>query len=130
MSQIVVPKLSKADLAKSFEQRLHSEVREVAQVHTRTAIETLVHLMKDEATPPGVRRQSAIDVLSQGWGRPDSRTDSGGDKGTARGLTVNILKLSSGMTERIDATSEDAKAIIEAVDVAAAVEEATKEIMP
>ena len=130
MKNAIVPKLTKAELGKTFEQRLHSEVREVAQEYTKEAIETLVTLMKGKDTPPGVRRQSAIDVLAQGWGRPDSRTDGGGDRGTARGLTVNILKLSTGVKESFDATSSEAETIIEAIDVATAIEAATKETSP
>lgn len=123
----VVPKLSKADLAKTFESRLHSEVREVAQKHTGLAINTLVELMKDDDTPPGVRRQSAIDVLSQGWGRPDSRTDAGGDKGTARGLTVNILKLSTGMVEKVISGADEADDVAEALQLAESIDAATRD---
>lgn len=100
----------------SYEKGGKAGVRELARAHTREAIKTLVRLMKAQKTPAGVKRQCATDILSQGWGRPDARGD-GGDVGS-KGLTINILKLSTGVVEQIVASNEEMSDVIEAVDVA------------
>lgn len=100
----------------NYEKGEKAGVRELARTHTRAAIQMLVKLMKAPKTPAGVKRQCATDILSQGWGRPDARGD-GGDVGS-KGLTINILKLSTGVVEQIVATNDEMNDVIEAVDVA------------
>lgn len=89
-------------IAKAYEKAEKDEVRELARQHTKAAMNTLVRLMKAPKTPANVKRQCAMDILSQGWGRPDSRADSGGITAEARGLVINILKLSTNTVERIE----------------------------
>lgn len=103
---------------------LHAQVRELAQAHTEAAIATLASIMKNKKNAPNVRRQCAVDILNQGWGRPDSRTGEGGDKGTQRGLTINILKMRTGKT--VKALDTGAELDLEAVagEARAAIHEA------
>jgi hypothetical protein len=105
-------------LAKAYTSADKEQVRDLARSHTDSAIKTLVKLMKAPKTPAGVKRQCAMDILSQGWGRPDSRSDSGGITAEARGLVVNILKLSTNTVETTISDREDAIDIAEAVDMA------------
>jgi hypothetical protein len=102
---------------KAYEAAEREEVRDLARQHTKSAVNTLVRLMKAPKTPPGVKRQCAMDILSQGWGRPDSRADSGGVMAQARGLTINILKLSTNTVEQLS-NNDDAIDVVEATDVA------------
>jgi hypothetical protein len=117
--------LSDVAVAKAFESAEKDEVRDLARKHTPEAIKTLVKLMKAPKTPPGVKRQCAMDLLSQGWGRPDSRSDSGGVTAEARGLVINILKLSTNTVERIEGGG-DVFDVVEALDVAKAIGEGEK----
>lgn len=115
--------ISDVDLIESYQEATKEDVRQLARVYTRDAIQTLVALMKAPKTPPGVKRQCASDILSQGWGRPDSREDaSGREKG---GLTINILKLSTGVVDTYTHHDEEREEIREAVDVAAFIESHT-----
>ncbi len=99
-----------------YEKGEKAGVRELARTYTHEAIKTLARLMKAPKTPAGVKRQCATDLLSQGWGRPDARGD-GGDVGS-KGLTINILRLSTGVVEQITATNDEMDDVINAVDVA------------
>lgn len=92
---------SDSSVTKAYEKAERQEVRDLARQHTKSAMNTLVKLMKAPKTPPNVKRQCAMDILSQGWGRPDSRADSGGITAEARGLVINILKLTDNTVERI-----------------------------
>jgi hypothetical protein len=85
-------------LVNAFESGLNSQVREAARKHT-----------------PNVRRQSAMDLLSQAWGRPDAREDTGGQK-TANNLTIVINRLYDGGQDTIDVDITAAKEIAANVD--------------
>jgi hypothetical protein len=115
-------KSSSSAVVKEYQEAEREEVRELARTHTKSAVDTLVRLMKAPRTPAGVKRQCAMDILSQGWGRPDSRADSGGIKPQERGLTINILKLSTNTVETMK-TGDDVIDIVEAADVARAIAE-------
>jgi len=117
--------MSDKDLVSAFEKGLQEHVREPAQKHSSEAIGTLAKLMKSSATPPNVRRQCAQDLLSQGWGRPDAREDTSGQR-TVQGLTINIIRLSDGSSEQISLDIEQAMEIAASVDSMA--QEPTKEI--
>jgi hypothetical protein len=65
-----------------------------------------------------VKRACAADILSQGWGRPDSRSDSGGVTAEKAGLVINILKLSTGTVESVTHKGEEMMEVVEAMDVA------------
>lgn len=104
------------ELFNQYEQGEKMQVRALAQKHTVDAVKTLVKLMKAPRTPAGVKRQCAMDILAQGWGRPDSRGD-GGEQNKG-GLTINILKLSTGMVEQVAVNNAEMHEIQSAVDVA------------
>ncbi len=114
------------ELFESYEKGEMAQVRELARAHTVDAVKTLVKLMKAPRTPPGVKRQCAMDILAQGWGRPDSRGDGGEQK--RGGLTINILRLSTGVTETLTAGNADVNDILEATDVARLIAEETDKI--
>ncbi len=107
---------SDVELFDSYEKGEQIQVRQLAQKHTVDAVRTLVKLMKGSRTPPGVKRQCAMDILAQGWGRPDARGD-GGEQNKG-GLTINILKLSTGMVESVEVNNSEMHEIQSAVDVA------------
>lgn len=109
---------SDSAVATAFQDAEREEVRDLAREHTTDAIKTLVRLMKAPKTPPGVKRQCAMDILSQGWGRPDSRSDSGGMTAKAQGITVNILKLSTNTVEQIKTGDEDVIDVSAVLDMA------------
>lgn len=108
--------LGDAELIESYEEGEKIEVRELARRHTKEAIQCLLKLMRAPKTPAGVKRQCAADIINQGWGRPDARGD-GGDR-QASGLTINILKLSTGIMEQITTSNEEMIDVHEAMDVA------------
>jgi hypothetical protein len=122
-------KSSGSAVVKAYQEAERDEVRELARNHTKSAVNTLVRLMKAPKTPAGVKRQCAMDILSQGWGRPDSRADSGGVLPEARGLTINILKLSTNTVETLK-SGDDAIDIVEATDVARVIAENITEASP
>jgi hypothetical protein len=110
----------------AYKEGSKAEVRDMARKYTGDAIKTLVKLMKGPRTPPGVKRQCATDILSQGWGRPDSRADDGGVTKQQAGLTINILKLSTGTVESLSHQGDELMDVIEAKELAAQIEEAKK----
>jgi hypothetical protein len=110
---------------KAYIQAEKDEVRELARSHTKAAVNTLVRLMKAPKTPAGVKRQCAMDLIAQGWGRPDSRADSGGMTAEARGLTINILRLSTNTVETLHSDTQDALEVASQVDVTRFLEENT-----
>jgi len=104
------------ELFAHYEEATREDVRNVARRYTRDAIQVLVRLMTGTKTPPSVKRQAATDILNQGWGRPDQRGD-GGDAKSA-GITINILKLSTGTVESVIAGDSESMEILDAVAVA------------
>jgi hypothetical protein len=114
-----VSQTSDAALFEAYETADVNEVKKLARMHTRDAINVLVKLMKAPKTPAGVKRACASDILTQGWGRPDARGDTAADKG---GITINIMKLSTGVVEQITTGNEDRMVISEAVSVAKTIE--------
>jgi hypothetical protein len=113
--------VSKADCAliEAYKAESIEDVRAIARTHTKDAIGTLVKLMKAQKTPAGVKRQCAMDLLSQGWGRPDARGDGGDNR--ANGLVINILKLSTGVIEQVSGSNEDSMQVLEAMNIAEAI---------
>lgn len=100
----------------AFEAGTKEDVRNLARSYTRDAIKTLVKLMKAPKTPAGVKRQCATDILAQGWGRPDARNDT--DGAAKKGITVNILKLSTGVMDSFEQTSPELAEAVEAMEIA------------
>ena len=99
----------------AFESGLENQVRSAARAHTSAAIGTLATLMKGKTIPPNVRRQSAMDLLSQAWGRPDAREDAAGQK-KGSSLTIVINRLFDGKQETIEMDIANAKSIAASVD--------------
>jgi hypothetical protein len=120
-------KSSSSEVVEAYQEAEREEVRELARTHTKSAVNCLVRLMKAPKTPAGVKRQCAMDILSQGWGRPDSRADSGGIKPQERGLTINILKLSTGTIETTKSGSDTIE-IVADTEVARAIAESVAEV--
>ena len=118
-AQTAAQKKSDAALFREYEAATDQDIKELAQSFTCDAVRTLVQIMKGTKTPPGVRRQCAMDILHQGWGRPDSRND--GDV-VSKGLTINIIKLSTGVVETIH-SDVSIPELVEAVDVAKVIAE-------
>lgn len=118
---------TQADVAlfNAYEEASEQNVKELARSFTCDAVRTIVRIMKNTKATPGVRRQCAMDILNQGWGRPDSRDDRGAG---ASGLTINIVKLSTGVVETIR-SDIDAVDVTEALDVAKLIAE-QKEATP
>jgi len=114
-----------AQLFDQYEKGEKIQVRQLAQKHTVEAIKTLVKLMKGPRTPPGVKRQCAMDILTQGWGRPDARGDSSEKQG---GLTINILKLSTGVMESVPVSNAEMTDVMQAVDVAQLIADETDKL--
>jgi hypothetical protein len=112
---------SAVSVANAYKKAEKDEIRDLARSHTKAAVQTLARLMKAPKTPPGVKRQCAMDLISQGWGRPDSRADSGGVTAEKAGLTINILRLSTNTVETIR-NDNDVQDVVEAVDVARMIE--------
>ena len=102
-------------LQAAFDDGLEVELRKLARTHTSDAIGTLATLMKGKKVPPNVKRQSAMDLLAQGWGKPDAREDTGGQK-TGAGLTIVIQRLYDGGKTTIDVDVSEAKRIAETID--------------
>ncbi len=95
---------------------------ELAREHTAEAVSTLANIMRNTKAPAGVRRQAAMDLLAQGWGRPESRE---ADRVADRGLTINILKIATGETRRVFGVDPD-----EPEEIASAYEEAKRLLLP
>jgi len=47
-----------------------TEIKSLARVHTGAAIDTLVRIMHNPASPPMARIAAAKALLDRGWGRP------------------------------------------------------------
>lgn len=109
--------VSDTEMFAEFEKADMQEVRKLARLHTRDAIKTLVKLMKAPKTPPGVKRACAADILAQGWGRPDARGDSNAGQG---GITINVLKLATGVVEQIVTNTPESKSL-KGVDISEAI---------
>jgi hypothetical protein len=54
-----------------------SEVRSLAQRHTRTAIKVLVGIMRSEDAPAAARRAAAAALLDRGWGKATQPGEGG-----------------------------------------------------
>jgi hypothetical protein len=51
-------------------QKVLVEVRDLARIHTREAIDTLVSIMRDETKSEHARIAAATQLLNRGWGLP------------------------------------------------------------
>ncbi len=109
-----------AELVSQFTEDLNKNVRDPARKYTASALSTLNSLMKNTKTPPNVRRTCAMNILDQGWGRPDAREDTGGQRDQG-GLTINVLRLYDGAQRTIGVGGVQAD-VKEAIEIAASVD--------
>jgi hypothetical protein len=124
--QTAMQRRSDAALYKAYEDAAQKSVKDLAQGFTCDAVKTLVTIMKNTKAPPGVRRQCAMDILNQGWDRPAARVEG---EIASKGLTINILHLSTGVTETIHSDNPEGELIGEALDVAQLIAD-QKELTP
>jgi len=54
-----------------------TEIRSLARSHTRTAINTLVGVMKSKDATHAARVSAATAILDRGWGRPVQALENG-----------------------------------------------------
>jgi hypothetical protein len=56
-----------------------TEIRSIARGHTRTAIRTLVGIMRSENATHAARVSAANAILDRGWGKPPQALTNGED---------------------------------------------------
>ena len=56
-----------------------TEIRSLARSHTRTALNTLVGIMRCKDATPAARVSAANAILDRGWGKPPQAIQNGGD---------------------------------------------------
>jgi hypothetical protein len=56
-----------------------TEIRSIARSHTRTAINTLVGVMKAKDATPAARVSAANAILDRGWGKATQPLEGSGD---------------------------------------------------
>ena len=49
----------------------HGDVRELARLHTKDAVQTLVEIMGDKGAAPSARTSAACALLDRAFGRPE-----------------------------------------------------------
>jgi len=93
-------------------------IQELLDKNAPDAVRVLVRLMKTRKVPPSVRRQCAVDILNQRFGRPEQRAQP-----VERGrLVINVVRLSSGQTQSIDLGPSVALDVDEALRLAETIE--------
>ena len=60
-----------------------TEIRSLARSHTRTAINTLVGIMRSKDATPAARVSAANAILDRGWGKVPQAIQNGDDGGLA-----------------------------------------------
>ncbi len=103
------------ELVESLSEDLNIHVRNPARRYTSSALRTLNYLMTNENTSASVRRGCANDLLAQGWGRADTREDTGGQRDQGK-LVINVIRLTDGSSRRIGVDVSEALKIAEKVD--------------
>ena len=68
-----------------------TEIRSLARSHTRTAINTLVGIMRSKDATPAARVSAANAILDRGWGKAPQAIQNGDDGGLA-GLHQQLPK--------------------------------------
>ena len=68
-----------------------TEIRSVARAHTKTAINILAGIARQETAPPSARVAAAVALLDRGWGRPSQQIDM---DAKVEGVTVEIVRFS------------------------------------
>ena len=106
-----------SELVDSLSEELNTHVRNPARRYTSSALRTLHYLMTDKNTSASVRRGCANDLLAQGWGRADTREDTGGQRDLGK-LVINIIRLTDGSSRRIGVDISKSIEIAETVDAA------------
>ncbi len=103
------------ELVGQLTEDVNIHVRNPARRYTSSALRTLNHLMTNKNTTAAVRRGCANDLLAQGWGRTDTREDTGGQRDLGK-LTINVIRLTDGTQRQIGIDVSAALQIAETVD--------------
>jgi hypothetical protein len=93
-----------AEIGRISEESVHQQ----ALPFVGLAIKTLVGLMRSRKTPPGVRARSATDLLKL--------AEDPQHQAAVKGVTINILKLSTGEVKRVAGTepvAHDVEAVMD-----------------
>jgi len=69
--------LSKKKCTRQEMPKTLTEIRSIARSHTRTAINTLVGVMKAKDATPAARVSAATAILDRGWGKPVQALENG-----------------------------------------------------
>ena len=101
-----VDPMKPSEVDKAFEVGVTLELARLAQAHTDDAIGTLVEVMQNAAAPPNSRVSAATRILEFAHGRAAQTVKQ---ESSSAGLTINILRLTDGETQR---------EVLDAVDVA------------
>ena|SRR5947207_10278520 len=72
--------------------KVPADIRSLARVHTRTAIATLVGIMRQRTAPPMARIAAARVLLERGWGKATTPPRGGGDDGPRRPQITEIIR--------------------------------------
>lgn len=73
-----------------------TEIRSIARAHTKTAINVLAGIVRQEKAPPAARVAAANALLDRGWGKPTQHVDM---DAKVEGVTVEIVQFSDMPTE-------------------------------
>lgn len=53
-----------------------AEIRSLARNHSRTALATLIGIMRQKNAPPAARVAAANSILDRGWGKPELKLEA------------------------------------------------------
>lgn len=53
-----------------------AEIRSLARNHSRTALATLIGVMRQKDAPPAARVAAANAILDRGWGKPEMKLEA------------------------------------------------------
>ena len=56
--------------------KILADVRELARVHTASAMNALVQIVKDNKAPPAARVAAANSILDRAYGKPEAKIDA------------------------------------------------------
>ena len=90
--------LTNAELRETLERNGKNEARIAAEKHIKAAIETFVTVMKSQKASASAKVSAAKALLEHAVGKPTQQVNLSGTG--VGGLTVNILKLSTGEKTR------------------------------
>jgi len=72
--------------------KIITEIRSIARAHTKTSINVLAGIARQETAPPSAGVAAAVALLDRGWGKPRQSIDM--DAKTDGKITVEIVQFS------------------------------------